>query len=290
MKKFKRIFIEISNVCNLACSFCPPSNRVKHVMSVEDFETILQKIEGHGDHIYLHVKGEPLFHPNLKEILELCHQYNKKVNITTNGTLLGEHGQMILESPAVRLVNISLQSYEEDTELSAYNKYLDTVLNFVKKGLKETPILFDMRLWNFEDEQLVACTKNQNTLDYIDAFLELPNPITVVDPKIKGIKLSSNVFISKGCEFEWPSLNNDVVGTTGNCFGLRHQLAILSTGVVVPCCLDAEGVNALGNILEGNLQEIVTTPKAKKITIGFQGWKMVEPLCIRCSYRKRFDK
>ncbi len=288
MKKFKRIFIEISNVCNLACSFCPPSNRKNQVMSLEDFETVLQRIEGHGDQIYLHVKGEPLFHPNFKEILALCYQYQKKVNITTNGTLLEKHGQTILDSPAVRLVNISLQSFEDGGHLEAYDAYLSNVLSFVKRGLKETPILFDLRVWNFDDQHLVANKKNQKTLDYIDSFLELPTPITVIDPKIKGIKLNSNVFISKGCEFEWPSLSNEWVGTEGNCFGLRHQLAILSTGDVVPCCLDAEGVINLGNILEDDLEKLVTSSRASKITLGFQNKQIIEPLCIKCSYRKRF--
>lgn len=289
MKTFKRIFVEISNVCNLACDFCPPSEREKKVMSVDDFETVLKKLEGHGQHIYLHVKGEPLLHKNFKDILELCHRYNKIVNITTNGTLLDLQGQTILDNPAVRLVNISLQSFEKSDEL-AHKAYLDKVLGFVKKGLSETKILFDLRLWNFEDDNLIACKKNQLTLDYIDAFLDLPEPITVTDPKTKGLKLNSNAYISKGAEFVWPSLSNDIVNTKGSCYGLRHQIAILSTGEVVPCCLDSEGVISLGNILETDFESIVTSTRATAIAVGFENNKLIEPLCIRCGYRERFFK
>ncbi len=287
MNKFKRIFIEISNVCNLSCSFCPPSKRSKQVMSVQDFETVLKKIEGRGDHIYLHVKGEPLFHPDFKEILDLCHQYNKIVNITTNGTLLGAYGEIILENPSVRLVNISLQSFEGDTDAAAYDTYLTKVLTFVKRGLAETSTIFDLRLWNFDDHHLVANEKNQQTLDRIESFLDLPNLKMITDPKTKKLKLNSKLFINKGVEFDWPSMDSELVGTKGNCFGLRHQLAILSNGVIVPCCLDADGVINLGNIFEDTLQDVVASPRASAIARGFENRNIVEPLCMKCSYRER---
>ncbi|MCK8060638.1 MULTISPECIES: radical SAM/SPASM domain-containing protein [unclassified Fusibacter] len=288
MKKFKRIFIEISNVCNLACSFCPPSDREGKTMSADDFETVLKKLEGHGEHVYLHIKGEPLLHSDFKKILDLCRVYKKKVNITTNGTLLDKEGQAILDNPAVRLVNISLQSFEEMDNESSYEAYLKKVLSFVKKGLRDTKILFDLRLWNFDDSSLTASKENQRMLDHIEAFLDLPEPITVTDSKTKGNKLSSNVYISKGSEFEWPSMNREEVATRGTCYGLRHQIGILSTGVVVPCCLDAEGAVPLGNILEDDFENIVTSDRATAIARGFENNKLVEALCRRCAYRERF--
>ena len=88
--KFKRIYIEITNSCNLNCSFCSKSFRDKRNMSILEFETVLKKIDKYTDFIYLHLKGEPLLHPDLDKILELLDNYNKKVIITTNGTLLKE--------------------------------------------------------------------------------------------------------------------------------------------------------------------------------------------------------
>lgn len=286
MKKFKRIFIEISNVCNLACTFCPPSKRESKVMSVHDFETVLRKIEGHGDHIYLHVKGEPLFHKHFKEILELCSKYNKIVNITTNGTLLNKHGQSIISNPSVRLVNISLQSYEEVENETAYMEYLDKVIAFVKAGLDETDKLFELRLWNFDEADLRNNSKKLKTLEYIENALDVTIPITAQNTK--GLKGRSNVYISKGYEFEWPSMDNDFVSTKGTCYGLRHQVGILSTGQVVPCCLDADGVISLGNILETDFESIVTSERAVAIATGFQNRKIVEELCTRCSYRETY--
>lgn len=59
---FKKIYIEITNKCNLKCSFCSLDNRMKKEMSLDQFELILQKIDKYTDYIYLHVKGEPLIH------------------------------------------------------------------------------------------------------------------------------------------------------------------------------------------------------------------------------------
>jgi len=108
-KKYKKIYIEITNICNLSCSFCSIDNRVKESITLEKMEHILKNINNYTDYVYLHVKGEPLLHKELKEILDLCKKYNKKVNITTNGTLIKENIKE-LKHPVVRQINLSLHS------------------------------------------------------------------------------------------------------------------------------------------------------------------------------------
>jgi len=288
VKKFKRIFIEISNMCNLACSFCPPSLRQVQALSTSQFEHIMQKLQGHGEHIYLHVKGEPLLHKDFEEILTLCSKYEKKVNITTNGLLLDQKGHIILKNPSVRLVNLSLQSYEENKGPDHHKAYLDKILNFVKKGMETTDILFEFRLWNFdEDTNTTQETEdNQKILDYVENFLGVNIPVT--SQNTKGNTGHSQVYISKGTEFQWPSLTNDFVSTSGTCYGLRRQIAILSNGDVVPCCLDSEGVIKLGNIFESDFESIVMSEHSKRIRTGFENNKIIEDLCQRCGYRKQY--
>ncbi len=289
-KKFKRIFVEITNHCNLSCSFCPTSSREKRRMTTEEFETVLKKIDGHGDHVYLHVKGEPLSHPDFKSILDLCTLYNKKVNITTNATLIDKRGNDILRTPSVRLVNLSLQSFENISDSNAYIAYLDRILNFVSQGLKETEILFEFRLWNAEDRikpsGLKAMDGYTSTIDYIQSKLGRSIPVTSQNTKGDGGK--SRIYFSKGMEFEWPSLENDFVSESGNCYGLRGQIAILSDGTVVPCCLDAEGIIALGNIFTQDFSEIINSKRARTIAGGFENRKLIEKLCQHCSYREQY--
>ena len=70
-KKYKKIYIEITNKCNLNCTFCGEVKRKKEKITLENFEEIIKKINNYTDYIYLHVKGEPLLHPEIDKILEV---------------------------------------------------------------------------------------------------------------------------------------------------------------------------------------------------------------------------
>ena len=85
-------------------------------MSVSNFEVVLSNIKNYTKHIYLHVKGEPLMHPNLDEILKLASTYDLNVNITTNARLLKDKID-ILNNNKIRQINISLHSFNSVNEI-----------------------------------------------------------------------------------------------------------------------------------------------------------------------------
>ncbi len=255
MKKFKKIYIEITNICNLKCSFCPQDNMVKKEMSLEEFEIILNKIKDYTDYIYLHVKGEPLTHSNLKNIIMLAKKYKFNINITTNGTLLKNKYKDII---GIRELNISLQSI---TDLS----YLEDIFEVSEILSKETFI--EYRLWTknkYEKEILEAIKSRYNTLDN---------------------KLSKNIYFKKGEEFIWPSLSNDILRETGTCYGTRDQLGILVDGTVIPCCLDSKGIINLGNIFNNSLNEIINSKRFMNISKGFENNILCENLCKKCGFK-----
>ena len=102
MFKFRKTYIEITNVCNLSCSFCPQTARAPEFMSKECFAQILEKIKGYSDRLYFHVLGEPLLHPLLGDFLDLCHQQAYKVTLVTNGTLIKKSTPVLKNKPALR--------------------------------------------------------------------------------------------------------------------------------------------------------------------------------------------
>lgn len=280
MKKFKRIYIEITNKCNLNCSFCSNTNRLVQEMSLEKFEIILKKINDYTDYIYLHVKGEPLLHTKLDRILELCKKYNKKVNITTNGTLLKERYNILNNSDCIRQINISLHS--ENTK----NNYLNEVLETTSKLSNKMNIVY--RFWTLDKYQFD--TKSTNIVDKIVDFYNLSPEIVEKIKKEENIKLANNIYISKANKFIWPSLSNTYYQENGYCYGLKTQLAILSDGRVVPCCLDGEGTITLGNILKEDLSTILNSKEATEILTGFMNRKACHELCKHCSYKERFNR
>ena len=288
MKKYKKIYIEITNVCNLLCEFCPKTKRHPEFMRRELFEEILWKIKGHAQYLYFHVMGEPLLHPEIGLFLELCHKYGYVVNITTNGTLIEEALEHIISKPALRQVNFSLHSFEANTNQYSMDSYLDRIFKFIKVAQKERQLLTCLRLWNLSED--MKTKKNMDVLERIEREFCLDFKIEETLTKCRGIKIGANVFLSQAAEFEWPDIMKNEIPGKAFCYGLRDQIGILSDGTVIPCCLDREGIMNLGNIKEQEFAEIIEGKRAKAIYEGFSRREAVEELCKKCGYRTRFNK
>ncbi|MFZ5944807.1 MAG: radical SAM/SPASM domain-containing protein [Bacillota bacterium] len=289
MKKFKKIYIEITNVCNLNCKFCLPTQRKPDFITTFDFEKVLDKIKGYTEFIYFHVKGEPLLHPNLDKLLEHSFIKGFKVNLTTNGTLIQQTGKTLLNQPALRQISFSLQSFEEHGDLLKKEKYIQDILEFTKKVIRETNVIVEFRLWNIKQANTVNYSSKQNSyfLQAIEQYLDLPVKIEEKISKGKGEKIAEGIYLSQHYEFQWPGITKENAGNIGFCYGLRDQIGILVDGTVIPCCLDSEGVINLGNIYETELKDIIGSERAKRIINNFSQRKAVEPLCHKCSYKNR---
>ena len=277
MKKFKKIYIEITNICNLKCSFCSKDNRIKESISLTNMEELLKKINDYTDYVYLHVKGEPLLHPKLKEILDLCEKYHKKVNITTNATLL-KAKETILSHPAIRQINLSVHSENKKAN------YLEEIFEVVDK-LKDKNIVY--RFWTMEDNNLSK--ESTELVEKIVNHYQLSPKIVKNLKKENNIKINSHTYVNKANEFIWPDINNDYNKELGYCYALKDQLAILVDGTIVPCCLDSNGVINLGNIYQNDLLQVINSSRYQKIRMGFCNRKVTEELCKHCSYKERFD-
>ena len=143
---FKKIYIEITNICNLKCKFCPETSRKKECMPLEKFEEVISKIHNYTNLVCLHIKGEPLLHKNLEGILGVLEKYNLKANITTNGTLIKEKLDVLKNSKAVRQINFSIHSIMQNEKLN--EQYLKNIF----EGVEELEnIIISYRLWNLKD-------------------------------------------------------------------------------------------------------------------------------------------
>ena len=274
---FRKVYLEISNLCNLNCSFCPGTRREPRMLQVDEFRQLTEKLRGHTEYLYFHLMGEPLLHPSLQEFLAIAFERGFHVMITTNGTLLREKEDLLIASPAVHKVNISLQSFEANPASDLF-EYLRSCTEFAKLA-SSRGILCEFRLWT----EGGLNTRNEEILRFLrQAF---PEPWL---PSRNGQKLSDRVWLDPGERFDWPDLQLDELRKTGFCYGLRDQIGVLCDGTVVPCCLDHEGDIPLGNLFRQDLDEILSSPRARAIYDGFSRREAVEPLCRRCGYAMRF--
>ncbi len=275
---YNKVYVEITNVCNMNCSFCHGHKRPPKQMYKAEFSHILNELVGKTNYVYYHLMGEPLLHPLLPEFLKLAKEKGFKSIITTNGTLLKSRGEEVL-SAGVHKVNISLHSFENGTS-EEHTQYILDIANFAKRAQSVGTIVV-FRLWNngFDDG------KNQTTLKILKDNLD-----GVWKENSRGLKISDNIYLEWGERFKWPDENEDIQGDKFYCYGLKDQFGILVDGTVVPCCLDSEGVINLGNVFESDLESILNSKRARDIVESFKCGKASEDLCKRCGYAQRFIK
>lgn len=266
--KFKKIYVEITNRCNLSCSFCSKLKRDLRDMTVSEFEHIMKEIKEYTDYIYLHVKGEPLIHKDFSEILKVAKENNIIVNITTNGVNLSNVMDILFSDNSIRQINLSLHALEV---IKDKDRYLDNVVELIKKVNQTKAFYLTLRIW----------IDNKDVNNYINNYLCEKLQVDNLD------KLGNNVFWSFDSEFEWPSLDGEYIGNVGKCLGTKTHIAILSNGDVVPCCLDGNGVMLLGNVYEDSLKTILEGKRFNNINQGFNQNKLVEELCQKCKYRRK---
>ncbi|AJS58892.1 radical SAM/SPASM domain-containing protein [Paenibacillus sp. IHBB 10380] len=291
MKKFKKFYIEITSVCNLACTFCPQTKRQANFIKVDAFTKILDEIKPHTDYIYFHVKGEPLLHPKIDQLLDLSHERGFKVNITSNGTLLPKVKDKIMMKPALRQMNFSLHSFDGHEGSTNKEQYVSTVLSFAKEAVQHTDVIISLRLWNLTEDNMTNLERNRNRqiLEMIETEFNLDFKIEEKVMPGSGVKIAKQIYLNQDHEFKWPDLKEEEDEGKGFCHGLRNQAGILVDGTVIPCCLDGEGVINLGNINDTPFSEIVESERANNMYDGFSRREVVEELCRKCGYRKRFN-
>ena len=291
MRKFKKVYIEITNVCNLSCNFCPKTKRKYKFMNKEEFTYILEQVKPFTDHIYFHLMGEPLLHENIEYFLKESKEKGLHVNLTTNGTLLNKVGDKIINSNAVRQVNISLHSFEANKKNVELEEYLNNVTDFIIKARENSNIICAIRLWNMDNKEL----KGENNLNIeilrmLEKNLNLDFSLSEKLQETHRIKLKDKVYLNMAEKFEWPNINLDSSQEKVFCYGLRNQVGILVDGTVVPCCLDSEGTIELGNIFNTSFTNIIEGKRASDIYNGFSKRMAVEELCKKCGYATRFKK
>lgn len=275
---YARAYVEITNLCNMHCSFCHGHSRPPRRMTEAEFSRVLEQLTGKTGYVYYHLMGEPLTHPLLPRFLEMAFSRGFRSVITTNGTLLKSRGEELLRT-GIHKVSVSLHSFEEGSE-AAERAYLGEVAAFAEQASSLGTIV-SLRLWN----RGLDGGRNDRIYEFFRTYFAEDEWVE----NTRGIRIRDKLHMEWGDRFAWPDSEADDMGEEVFCYGLRDHFGILSDGSVVPCCLDSEGAITLGNVYTENLDEILASPRARAIHDGFSCRRAVEPLCRRCGYARRFS-
>jgi len=287
--KFYRIYVELTNVCGLSCSFCPTQELPNKQMNLDFFESIIRQAKQYTKEIACHVVGDPLTQSNLHEYLDIIHKHGLKAMLTTSGYFLKKHAYNTLFHPCVKQINISLNSFNKNDTSLTFEQYLTPILALCAEKLqREEKLFINLRVWNL-DELMSEHSFNEVLFQKLSNAFETPLDLkTIYTERPKSIRLASKILVHFDNYFEWPSLKNENYGH-GTCQGLQSHVAILASGKVVPCCLDCDGIIELGDLHEDSLESILSSHRAVTLLKGFKEGKAVEELCQKCSYKDRFN-
>ncbi len=289
--RFKRVNVEISNICNLKCTFCPAGEGDKQVMDVANFERVITQLAPLTEEVVLHLLGEPLGHPEFSRIIDACEAAGVPVNIVTNGVLMAGDRPAQLLRPIVRQVSFSLQSFEDNFKNQNPRIYFQRIQNFIDQAMVERPDLYiNLRLWDLGGTTPVESDLNAPMRTLLaQAFGFEWSEIHVDLRRRKNWRIRGRLYLHFDSRFEWPRMENPVRSEKGFCHGLTGHFGIHADGTAVPCCLDHKADIRLGNAFETPISEILTSPRATKIRDGFARGDLIEDLCRRCTFITRFE-
>lgn len=257
-------------------------------MTVPLFRRVIEQVAPLTELVCFHLMGDPLVHPQLSQLIDICEEFQTKIFFVTNGVLLRDEKMDLLLRPPFQQVNFSLHSYFDNHPGQDPTLYLEKIFRFTEKAFELRPDLYlNYRLWNLNDVN-GSLTDNSAMLSRVCDRFAVPIPTILDVRKRKSIQLKNRLYLHFDTEFVWPSLDLEVLGNKGRCHGLSSHFGVLADGTVVPCCLDKEAAIPLGNIAETDILQILNSSRALGILHGFRQKNLVEELCQRCQYIERF--
>ena len=266
-----RCYIEITNVCNLNCDFCPKHRRASRQLTIDEFDLLTEKLRGRVIFLYFHLMGEPLLHPHLPEFIRMAREQGFRTVLTSNGTLLDKLPSPNTHHPLPHKVQLSLHSHESNGK-GILAEYIDKVMQFAIPAAKQGTCVV-LRLWNQGGRE----SENEEVMQLLGQYIPKP-----WKERPDGYRLCENLYLECDRKFEWPEAREDDATHDVFCKALHKQIGVLSNGSLVPCCMDHDGDITLGNLLTQSLDEILESPRAKAMIGGFQHHRATELLCQNC--------
>ncbi|MCR6590974.1 radical SAM domain protein [Campylobacter insulaenigrae] len=278
---FEKIYIELSDVCGLKCDFCPSIKGQRKKMDLDKFEHICKSVQGFAKIYTFHVLGDPLMNKYLKDYLNIANKYNMKIELTTSGFYFDdERIKLILNASNIHQVNISLAAFLSQSKINI-NAYFKPILEFIFLHIKNKKSSFiNLRLWNL-DKNFVPPLENNQIYEFLQDIFCIK-----IHTNLEKNRLARHIVLNQARLFKWPSLQDKILNEVGSCHALTKQIAILSDGTLVPCCLDVKADINLGNCFEQSFEELLHSSLYLDLKHGFQQRILKAELCKRCEFYK----
>jgi organic radical activating enzyme len=320
--RLERIHLEVTNVCNFKCEFCPDATmqRKRGHMDLVLLKKALDEIAAHrlAKVVAFHLMGEPLIYPFIFEAIALAKNRYLNLHLTTNGSTFHIRPDHIakLVASGIPKVTISLQTPDPDTftirgapPSLRPEQYFAGITRYVQANLADanSPTRVHLKFLDTTPHPFLVPQKALHVVEgqaqmqaqlrsWSDRLLtDYPHrPATAaIEQKLaqhkpgrwQVISLTPKLALETFPLDSWGNVasKNIIPASFGYCNGTTDQAGVLYDGTVVPCCKDYEGQIPLGDLNNNSLVEILNRQApACNLRAGFDNFKVTHPVCQRC--------
>jgi len=259
----ERIAIETTNICNTNCKFCPHDKmkRLPQNMSMKLYEKIIDDcIELGIKKVTLSFFGEPLMDKLLVDRIKYAKKAGLYVEFFTNGMMLNSAKILSLLGSGLDRIFISLDAtnprrYRELRPNGDYNSVEKNIRELLRLRNNKLKVAIGMLILKEEDKKEIK--EFQDNWKEVDEIHIRTAHGWATNPK-KKLNLP--------------------------CYSLWNTFAVLSNGIVVPCCMDYEGNLLIGDANKQSLSEIWLKSSKLKALRHYHLTKISSaiPLCKNC--------
>lgn len=313
-----RLHMELTNICNFSCEFCPDSKmkRQKGMMPVELAKAIIDEVSRTGavKLILFHVMGEPTLHPKLLDIVEYANNKGVETCLTTNGSRLDENFLNEIIHAGVGEIIISLQTPDEKTfslrgaKGIVFDEYAERItalakrflymqgktrltINFLSSPLRRLiiPIFPEVsiadtsadlrRYLEIWAKRILMNSSLENI--YNELLKQIQNIWTFKENTIRitdRFNFHTRIMGDWAIHFTGKNIN----AVIGYCPGIQDNFGILWNGDYTFCCTDFDGSTSLHNYHDTPIHDYLNKEAIQKVVKGFRRFRVLHPYCKQC--------
>ena len=278
-----RLWIELTNVCNLSCVMCLSKRIPKNergFMNLNLFKKIIDEAANFVCDVYLHHRGESLLHPDIFKMIEYAKERKISTRLHTNATLLNEEKSSLLLNSGLDFLSFSFDGYDKEAyegirRGGSFEKTLANIMKFseMKQNRKSKSPFTVLTVIDFSSKGKKNFNKEKKKKrEFLTRFNSAP---------LDALRIRRSHNWGGEYSVNGDSPNGGLLLGFVPCTFLWYALAIFWDGTVVPCPQDFFGKLALGNVSQNSLRELWNSKKEEFLRENMtrNNYKILSPCC-----------
>lgn len=288
------VYMETTRYCNLACKFCPhflsPNSFEKGTMNFDSFKKVITDFSGFPEKVKLLRfcgLGDSLFNKEINRYIKFSSESGnfERIEMITNGLLLKDsHFEYIgnyLDRIIFSVEGLSDESYFEVTNrkvnISAFRQKLSSLKKYLSESNSKCKV--HIKIHN----SAIGCDDDHNK--FFELFGEYADEIYVENLINLWPELESNMGINSGHRFHAGDVVNRKV-----CAQIFKSIQINYDAKVMPCCIDWEVKNVIGDALQSSITSIWNGSLLRDLRIKhLNGLRNTFSPCSGCNMNEESD-